>query len=258
MDAVTYPEPLVTHSAVESLSDSHVTPLPEPDSHRRRLVGGALVTIAILAALAAAVAWWPSSLPNQPEQLVGIAEQVVIAHLHGDVSTLERLVAIELPETIEDGQFFVRSASAVAVRPIDDGWVVTVAAEALEAVEGGFGRPRTQHYEVVFNDRPTGPTVGALPGLVAAPPGPALRAARPAPAPDDALSAAAHQFLVSGPLADFSSVELIGMTRTTSSDGFILLVEVRAARPDAAPLVFHYSLAARESDVGWQVGGRGN
>lgn len=257
MNAVSYPDPLA-EPRTEVPIRSTVTPLSESAASRSRLVGWALGVLAIVAGAAAAVVWWPEPAPVTTVHTDAVAEQVVVAHLHGDVATLERLVAIELGTTVEPGRFYVRAAWAVETRQLADGQAVTVAADVLEAVDGGFALPRIEYHEVVFAERPTGPIVVGLPGLITAPDAGPVRATRPAPPPDDAVTAAVRQYLENGPLAGFDRVDFVGMARTAADDFTVVLVEVMANRAGEQPIVMQYSLDVRASESGWQVSRRGS
>jgi len=261
MNAVTYPEP-----AAEPTAPTHVTSLPQPARSRAGLAA-AFAVVAVLVAAVAAYVLWPRPVPPQAEVLVtGTAEQVVAAFLHGDTATLERLVAIEIPDTLTAGQSYVRSAAAVSVLERDQGWDVIVAADHLAAVPGGFGNARIEHFLVVFEDRPTGAVVMNLPAMVPAPDAPTVTAAAwPSPPADDITESVWSylEWLLTGTAGvfpgramtppPFTDIDLVGMQRTEQLDTISVLVAIEGTRPDGSRLPLHYALRAEPVDGGWLV-----
>lgn len=266
MNAVTYPE-----AAPGPAVSTPVTPLPQPARSKLGL-SAAFGVVALLVAGVAAYLLWPQATTPAPDLLVtGTAEQVVTAFLHGDRPTLERLVAFEIPDSLGEGQSYVRSAMAVSVLDGGDTWEVTVAADHLVAVPGGFGDPRTEYFLVVFADRPTGAVATALPRIVAAPDPPTVKAASwPDPPADDVTRAVETylRWLLAGssgvfdgtPVAPppFADIDLVGMQRTVVEDGIDVMVAVDGVRSDGSVLPLHYSLHAAESEQGWSISPSGN
>lgn len=265
MNAVTFPEPLAEAPAAA------VTPLPEPSRSRRGLAA-AFGVVAVLIAATVGYLVWPDTTSATPELLVtGTAEQVVTAHLHGDRAALGALVAVEIPESLATGHYYVRSATAISVQKTDTGWDVVVAADRLRAVPGGFGDPRIEHFLVVFHDRPTGAVVVALPALVPAPDPPSVRAAAwPAPPSDEMTAAVDHyvRWLLIGddgpfdgtPVSPppFTAVAITGMQRSEQADGVNVLVAVEAIRPDGSVMPLHYALDLEAAESGWKVSRTGS
>ncbi len=265
MKAISYPDPL------SDPPPAPVRSLPQP----RRGGSGLAWAVSVLAALVVGLVTyliWPEAVPVRAETLLaGTAEQIVVAHLHGDVDALSRTVAVELPSGVEPGLHYVRAAGAVSVTESEHHTVVVVAVDRLLAVPGGYGDPRVEHFAVTFLHRPTGPIVAGLPALVPAPDPPSvLAAALPSPV-DDELSRLVVEYLdwllaagdgsFQGPPVDpapFASVALTGLHRQPRGGGFDLTANVIGHRPDGASLPMTYLLEALEGESGWEISRRGS
>ncbi len=266
MNAVSYPEPIAPQPATPS-----VARLPAPPRFPIRIVAAYGVVALLVAAIAAYLLWPRPSSPRAELFVTGAAEQVVTALLHGDRSTLERITAVEIPETLMSGGSYVRSTAAVSVLDTDGGWEVVVAADHLVAVPGGFGDPRTEHFLVVFQDRPTGPVVVSLPALVPTPESPPVRAAAwPEPPADEATDAIGGYlaWLLAGEAgafegapvtpAPFVDTLIVGMQRVERDGGLEVLVAVEGVRADGTVLPLHYALRLEPGETGWDVSRPGN
>lgn len=265
MNAVTHPKP-----ATEAAAPNPVVTLPQPAPSGRGLYAAFGVVALLLAGITTYLFWPDPSVPRAELLLTGAAEQVVTAYLHGDSSTLESMVAVEIPE-LERDRAFVRSVTAVSVKEHQSGWDVVVAADHLVRVPGGFGDPRIEHFVVVFHDRPTGAVAVGLPGIVAAPPAPTVRAASWPPPPPDDITAAVDQYLARlltgqpGPVLDppvspppFSQLLIVGMQRTDRNGGLDVIVALDGHRPDGTIQPLHYALRLESADTGWMVSRSGS
>ncbi len=264
MSAVTYPDPLNEPQSPPIVS------LPTAKPGRRRLAM-TITTLCIVVLGAVSYLLWPSGSTTTTEPIVtGMAEQTVTAWLHGNTAVLRSLVAAELPP-LNSTDHYVRSASSVSVSTSTDGWRVVVAVDVLQAVPGGFGDPRLDHYEVTILDRPTGPMIAGLPALVPAPAAPAL-VASPLPEPaDDPLASEATAYLAwlltgvdgayeGSPIvpAPYDAIDVTGMQRTEDGGVWTVAVAVTGTRADGTRQPMHYFLDADETDGGWSVSLRGS
>lgn len=262
MRAVSYPDPIA-----EPTPDHRVTTLPQPVARSPRSIVAVVAVLVVLGAGTSAVLLWPSRPAHQPDvSLTGLAEQVVVAYLHGDRTVLEATVASELPADLPADQYYVRSAAARSVTPFPDGWAVVVAVDRLAAVPGGFGDPRVRYYAVTLLHRPTGPLVAGLPAMVPAPAPPAVRAG-PLPAPiDDDVSATVRSYLewllvgAQGPFdgrpvspPPFDEVELTGLRSTDTDEGLAVTVTVEAVRSNGAVQPMQYHLLLVGTERSWDV-----
>lgn len=262
MNAVTYPEP-----AADAPAPSHVASLPQPARSKQGLYAAFGVVAMLIGAIATYALWpRPAAPPRAQLWLTGTAEQVVTAFLHGDRPTLERLVAAEVPESLQAGNSYVRSAWAVSSLETEHGWQVVVAADHFTAVPGGFGDPRIEHFQVAFQDRPTGPVALGLPSMVPAPEAPTLRAAPWPIPPADEMTVAIERYLswllAGGPGTPsdtpvtpppFTEIVVVGMQRTEVDGGFDVLVAVEGTRSDGTTLPLHYPLRLVSGEGGWVV-----
>lgn len=111
-----------------------------------------------------------SSQPVPPLGVTGFAEMFVAVYLGQAGENVEQVLEPFLTEPVQllgldPGRMYVQNVATVGVEPARNGWAVTVAAQTLRRLDGGYGDPLIQHYrvEVLEND---GFASESLPSLV--------------------------------------------------------------------------------------------
>ena len=163
-------------------------PPPEPDAETRRARPRAwLWLVTILTALAGGygLATWIRPVTAEPPPTVpaelrsaaaspavtAVAEMVTALHLTGlaGPEDLAILAAGTIPTTGPTG-FWVNSTAAIATEPHADAqWLVTVAVDVLELVDGAYEPAGIQFFEILVADGAS-PTAISLPSRVPPPP----------------------------------------------------------------------------------------
>jgi hypothetical protein len=111
------------------------------------------------------------ALAAAPAGLTGFAEMYVAAHLTGaDASTMRSFTAEPATARVNAYDRYVTGAAAVAVAPIgDDYWTVTVAADVLPRIDGGYGPGTLEYFAVAVAVVGSGYLATGTPLPVAAP-----------------------------------------------------------------------------------------
>lgn len=230
----------------------------------RNAVTATALCVAWVVTIAAVVTQWgPFAAPAAAEApapspaVIGVAEQVVSAWLTApgdDHSPLRPLLATAAPTTgMRDGEFYVRTASGIDVRPIGaHTWAVTVVADVLVLEEDGYRAGGARWFVVHVTDRGPRPLALGLPAEIDAPGVRHLDAAPdlalPEPGPlTDAVAAFVHRRLTDR-RARLRALD-------PGDDDRPLWVEVVATDRDGRSMVLHYPLDVTRSPDGVDVNG---
>lgn len=95
----------------------------------------------------------PGSSSTAPAGVEGSAEILVSVYLgqagEGTENVLDDFLTepVQLPGLVP-GRLYVQNVATVDVQPTDSGWTVAVAAQVLRRIEGGYGDPTIQYYQV--------------------------------------------------------------------------------------------------------------
>lgn len=266
-------------------------PSPAPTSTSRRLALGSLVVATVIWAAAGIAAltrvgpFAPSGAPRPqtvPSAGVGGFAEAFVATLLGTAGEgREDVLAPYLAGTVDltgvrPGTWFVNRTATTGVESLPGGvWRVTVAADLLGAVQGGFRPAGTHWYQVLVVERGGRLAVSALPAEVSPPaaPGPAdpVPAAGPAAEPvAQAVTGFVRAYLTgAGALADHVSgpdapaafpqppYRDVSIRRVTSDDPGavrqVVRVDLLAVDGAGRRVPLSYALDMGQRDGAWRV-----
>lgn len=248
------------------------------------VVTGALAGVADLVAAGVPPPGGDGAPAPDPGGAEGFAELYVAAYLQAGEGTEDTLRAFYPGEVslrgVPPSSVYVARTVSLGARPVAAGyWSVTVGADVLEAVEGGYRPAGVRYFTVGIREARGGYVATALPSEVPPPvtvEAPALRAEAWGPPPDDRLAEAVGRFLDAflagqGELARYTApgsgirpvapspfvdTEVLGLgTDEPAAPGAPLLAQVRVEARDRQGVarVLDYSLEVAERAGRWEV-----
>lgn len=196
----------------------------------------------------------------------GFAEQFVATYLEagaGDSLAAFYPGPVDLAGVTASARYVAR-ASAVATEPLGPGyWAVTVAADVLDQVAGGYEQGGTSYYRVGVHAGAGGEVATSLPALVPGPkPAPPPRLAVPAPSspPPADLATALTDFFTTylsraGPPPTSVTVTAASLGTPGANHTRIGQVDVMATDSGMRAQLLAYSVRLAATPTGWTVQG---